>query len=391
MKKTVLSAMTAIALIGLVSPASAIYNLYKKDGLSFDVNGEVNIYAEKINANLTGQLSPNLTGIKQQLTDEKVRLYPDMGASWIDFRASQALDDDWRVTGTLGLGYVQGNTGAHLNSASVSLDKMNVGAVTLGRQYLHTGFVTRTGTYTPLDTFGEQTVRLDYYGLPNLHTSAYYLLPSSTDVRRVADGVEVGGYGASASYKLSIEDDQSVRFAAGYSHNQANPQTTDGIPTKSNNYAVSAEYRLGDAMVAADYGRRQAKLNGRFVAGSDTEYLGVKVGYELTPRLNLMAGYGTRNSGRSYATGVTGAAISTTLAAGLNNPQAGGLPAQMFAPFLFDELKERQLYVRGDYYLRENMRVYAQLTNQEIQARQQNQDYAKLNDNSYRLGVSFVF
>lgn len=401
MKKTLLSTMIATAgVLAAANSAHAIFNLYKQDGLSLDINGEVNLYAETDKKEIEGQF-PILKGLYQDASDERVRLAADQGSSWIDFRASQTLPNDWRVTGTLGMGYTQAGSGTYLNSANVSLDKLNVGAITLGRQYLHTGHVTRTGTYTPLDTFGEQAVRLDYYGLPNLHTSAYYLLPSSNDVRSEQDFAEVEGYGASASYKLPITDNQSLRLAAGYSNNRANPQTTDAFDAKSDNYAASLEYRAGRFLAAADYGHRDAKLNGQTVAGVDSDYLGFKLGFEVTPRFNIVAGYGKKESDRKYANGLTAQEATDQLlgqfyvedgAGGyVFNPNTAGLSAQMSFPFMFEKLEEQQAYVRGDYYARENLRFYGQAQKEEVQAKQEGRDYAKLDNTSYRLGVSFVF
>lgn len=387
MKKTLLSALVFSTFAINLTPAHAIYNLYKKDGLSLDINGEINLYAEQDKVNVTGQFAP-LANVYQELTDERLRLMPDMGSSWIDFRTSQTLRNDWRVTGTLGLGYMQGNTGIYLNSANLSLDKLNVGAITIGRQYLHTGHVTRTGTYTPLDTFGEQALRVDYFGIPNLHTSAYYVLPSSTDVREKNDGnSETEAHGVSATYKLPLSNNQSLRFGAGYSSNKANPdRSADSVATNSRNYAVSAEYRIGSFLAAADYGRRDAKMNNsNFISGADSDYLGFKLGYEVTPRFNIMTGYGKVDSKRSYVTG------ANPLMAVWTETNMAGLPLQLTYPFLFEKVEQEQAYLRGDYYVRENMRVYGQYQKEKTQAKMGNENYAKLDDTSYRVGVSFVF
>lgn len=387
MKKTLLSALVLTTIAASLSPAHAIYNLYKKDGLSLDINGEINLYAEQDKVNVTGQFAP-LSNVYQELTDERLRLMPDMGASWIDFRASQNLRNDWRVTGTLGLGYMQGNSGVYLNNANISLDKLNVGAVTLGRQYLHGSHIARTGTYTPLDTFGEQALRLDYFGVPNLHASAYYVLPSSTDVRKANDSnPETEAHGASISYKFPFSDNHSLRLGAGYSNNKANPNlSASSVATNSDNYLASAEYRIGSFLAAADYGRRDAKLNNSaYVSSSDSDYMGVKLGYEVTPRFNVMSGYGKIDSKRTHAAGIN------PLMLAWSETQASGLPNQLTYPFLFENVEQELAYVRGDYYVRENMRVYGQVQKEQTQAKVDGQNYAKLDDTSYRLGVSFVF
>ena len=64
----------------------------------------------------------------------------------------------------------------------------------MGRQYLHTGYVTRTNTYTPLETFGENSIRLDYTAIKGLHASGYYSLPASSDVRKKEEWARGRGF-----------------------------------------------------------------------------------------------------------------------------------------------------------------------------------------------------
>lgn len=386
MKKQLLSAsLLATFGVAMTAPSHAVYNLYKKDGISFDVSGEINLYLDRSDTEAEGQ-SGALQGYYQDLTDERLRLMTESGASWLDFRGSQQLVNDWRVTGTIGMGYANGSSG-YLNSASISFDKLNQGAVTLGRQYLHTGYVGRTGTFTPLDVFGEQAVRLDYYGTDNLHTSAYYLFPSSTDVRTQSNSRKTEGFGASASYTIPLVNDQKIRLAAGYTNSHANPRD-ERATRKKDGYALSAEYRADRFLVAADYGRSDATLGGSLLAGSKADYSGVKVGVEFTPRFNVVAGYGVRDVKSTRAAGVTTAAIEAAIAA---NATSAGLRDNLSESYLYDRLKETKLYLRGDYYLRENVRVYLQAQRGEIQGKIDGRNVAKLDDNAYRVGVSLTF
>lgn len=386
MKKQVLALVVASGMMTV--PSHAVYNLYKENGLSLDINGEVNLYLEQDKASTTGQAA-SLAQMHDSLTDERLRLFPESGASWMDFRGSQELANDWRVTGTLGLGYATGSGQSFLNSANVSIDKLNTGAITLGRQYLHTGFVTRTGTFTPLDVFGEQAVRLDYYGTPNLHASAYYLFPSSTDTRRQSNSTKTEGFGVSGSYVIPFSsDDHSLRLAAGLSNSKANPRNLDTTSPDTTGYAASAEYRLGQFLVAADYGYKDTELGGTLLASSKSDYMGVKVGYEVTPRFNVVAGYGTRVSEAKYQAGATQAAVEAKILQDINQ---GGILASLGSGLLYNELEEKRGYVRGDYYLRDNVRLYGQVQKEKVQAKMQEANYAKLDDTSYRLGISLTF
>ena len=363
--------------------SQAIYNLYEKDGLSLDINGEVNLYLESNKSDAQGQAGA-LSAIYEDLSDERIRLFPERGASWIDFRGSQDLGNDWRVTGTVGMGYSEGNSGGYLNSANISLDKLNVGAVTIGRQYLHTGYVTRTGTLTPLDVFGEQALRLDYYGVPNLHTSAYYLFPSSTDVRNDSSA-KTEGFGVSASYNIPLAGNQNIRLAGGYTNSKANRRNSVRNPTEKEGLAGSIEYRAGKFLAAADLGHMDARISSNRVSKSEADYWGAKLGYEISPKFNLVAGYGEREAKATRQAGVTTADMISALTR--DATRTGGLSTDLQATFAYDEMTEK----RADYYLRDNVRVYGQIQKDEIVGKVDGADYAKYEDTAYRLGVSLTF
>lgn len=404
MKMKFLSIVIATVSVGAMSvPAHAVYNLYKRDGLSLDVNGEVNVQFSNNREKFTAQSNAwavdgmgwkhLLTGAYEERKDRRTRLGQDMGASWLDFLGSQLLPNDWRVTGTVGFGYFDSGTGIFLNNANLAFDKKNIGSISLGRQYLHTGYVTRTGTYTPLETFGESSVRLDYTGTPNLHVSAFYGLPATSDVRYPNNFAEVESFGASLSYKLPLAENQSLRFATGYTDTNLNPNTAlnsrDGniYPVDTKGAALSAEYRHSDFLVAADYGQQKAKLNGSTTAKADVDYLGVKLGYEFTPRFSMTAGYGTKETKRTNQAGVKSLLNSAPDCV----DQACTNLINAYEPFLFDKVEEKRGYVRADYYLRENVRLYGRVDALESQMKQAGKDIVKLENTEYRAGISFSF
>lgn len=389
MKKHTLT-LGILAIIA-TTPAHAIYNLYKNDGLSFDMSGEVNFYAQKQKVAEQGQTQA-LSHIYNELDDQRLRLHTAQGSSWVDFRATQDLKNGYRATGTLGLGYAQGGGSAFLNNANLSIDKLNVGAITFGRQYLHTGYVARTGTFTPLDVFGEQAIRLDYYGIDSLHASAYYLFPSSTDVRSPSNSTKTEGFGASVSYLAPFSDTHSLRLATGYSNNKANPRTSgrNSVPSESEGYLSSAEYRYSKLLLAADYGQSKATLGGNLIVDSKSDYKGIKVGYEVTPKFNLMAGYGVKDTKATRPAGVNQMAVESAILSGING-SFGSIETSLKTSLLYDKLTQKTTYVRGDYYLRDNVRLYGLVEDKKLNGQVGGQDYAKLENTAYRLGVSLTF
>lgn len=402
MKLKVLTVFVAVASGVISTQSSAVYNLYKKDGLSLDVNGEVNVhfkndreqytyqYDEPGYASAAYDYQEMVQGAYDEVTDRRTRLGQDDGASWMDIRGSQKLPKDWRVTGTIGFGYADSGSGMYLNSANLAIDKLNVGSISLGRQYLHTGYVTRTGTFTTLNTFSGASIRTDYTAIPNLHLSAYYSTPSSSDVRKNSND-EVEGWGASASYRYPIADNHSVRFAAGYSDSRANPDTSaknsngNASAVDSQGYAGSVEYRYHNFLAAVDAGHKKEDLNGNVIDSAKTDFVGVKLGYQFTPRFSMTAGYGQKDIKRTNQEGVIVAANDS----GANTDRSN--VAYAYESFLFPKAEETRAYIRGDYYLRDNVRLYGRVDNVENQYKLNNKNFAKLEDTAYRAGMSFTF
>ncbi|MDH2274029.1 MULTISPECIES: porin [Moraxella] len=406
MKLKALALFVAVASGVISTQSSAVYNLYKKDGLSLDINGEVNVHFKNDREQFTYQYDQPgwtsitsdprqlVTGTYEERTDRRTRLGQDDGASWMDIRGSQKLPQDWRVTGTIGFGYADSDTGLYLNSANLAFDKLNVGSISLGRQYLHTGYVTRTGTFTTLDTFSGASIRTDYTAIPNLHLSAYYSTPSSSDVRRNSNS-DVEGWGASASYRYPLADNQSIRVAAGYSDSRANPQLVNNnnvpqrngnqVPVDSKGYAGSVEYRHGNFLAAVDAGRGEDDLSGNVIDSAKTDFVGVKLGYQFTPRFSMTAGYGQQETKRKNQQGVTVVSGSVGATGIWQNVAAA------YEPFLFPKTEETRAYIRGDYYLRDNVRLYGRIDSVELQHELDGKDFANLENTAYRAGVSFTF
>lgn len=394
-----------IVATGLMSTQTgAVYNLYKQNGLSLDINGEVNVAARNLREQLDVQytdatgtsLYANTTwariaqGAYVERADRRTRLGQDDGASWMEVRGSQLMNNDWRVTGTIGFGYYDSGTGGYLSNANMAIDKINVGSLSIGRQYLHTGYVTRTGTYTPLETFAGASARVDYTQIPNLHLSGYYNTPSSSDVRTNSTA-EVEGWGLSASYRYPIADNHSIRGAIGYSDSRANPSAST---REGNNYAVDAEglagsleYRYGNFLAAVDAGKKEEDMNGTVIDSAESNFVGAKLGYQLTPKFSMTVGYGKKETKRTNQDGVP---LTATYIAGTTLSNYHNL-VTVYESFLFDKVEEEKAYIRGDYYLRDNVRLYGRVDKEEIQTKLNGQDFAKFDNTGYRLGVAFTF
>lgn len=415
---TKLALVMGVALAGL--NASAVYNIYRNNGLTLDINGQVDVQATRTDAGITAlqraetrdanfnqsfvEAGATVSGTD---TDKKTRLSQNHGVSYIDFRGAQVLPQDWRVTGNVGLGYSDANN-LYLSNASLSLDKKNIGAITLGRQYLHTNYVNRTGTDTPLDIFSTSALRLDYYGLKNLHASAYYSFIGLNDVRNTSNTEQKSGYGASLSYRVPLANNQSFRIGAGYTESRFNPalitattsnsfwlanaNTMNRYPEKAEGAAASLEYQVGKFLVAADFGQRKEKMVGHTNAPIDTkttDYFGAKLAYDINPVWQVSAGYGVKKADVKLKDG-------KTLSNDVNGLFAGGWAGlynyvDVKEQYLFNKADTKEMYIQTDYRLRPNVRLYGRYDDETTTYKLNGADFSKAKDKNARIGFVFSF
>lgn len=415
-----------VSIMAVSMNSHAVYNLYKKDGLTLDINGQFDIHATKQNykhtilhdADNTNYGKSNNRPFADDITtphsleksDGKARLGQSNGVSFVEFRGAQLLPKDWRVTAQVGLAH-SNTRDMYLNNASLSFDKKNLGAITLGRQYLHTNYVNRSGTDTPLDIFSQSAVRLDYYAPKGLHTSAYYSLSDLNDVRKDDNSGIKSGFGASASYRFPIAANQNLRLAAGYSEHSANPKFApmsfrgsdygwidndlNRYAKKTRGIAASAEYQAGKFLIAADIGRKTEKMAEHAYSAAvgytpiDTrtsDYLGAKVAYDINPVFQVSAGYGAKKADAKLKAGAQ--PLTTTL---------GGSALENYSyvdgdeTHLFDKAKTTEAYVQADYRIRPNVRLYTRYDQEKTSYETANITTNEVSDKNVRAGVVFSF
>lgn len=419
-----------VGIMGVSTNSHAVFNLYKKDGLTLDINGQFDIQANKQDYKHTvlndsdnqdwakDSSRPYLNDISVpytlQKSDKKTRLGQTHGVSFVEFRGSQVLPNDWRVTGQVGLGYSDARD-MYLNNSSLSLDKKNLGAITLGRQYLHTNYVNRSGTDTPLDIFSQSAVRLDYYGVKGLHTSGYYSFSDLNDVRRDSNSGIKSGFGASASYRFPLANNQNLRVAAGYSEHSANPAFTPLIwgrnqtdygwinndlnqyAKKTRGVAASVEYQVGKLLVAADIGRKTEYMASHGYSAQSgftpldtrtSDYLGAKLAFDINPVFQVSAGYGSKKADTKLK---QGALPLTTGFSTLDKSADFYSYVDGDDTHLFDKAKTTETYVQADYRIRPNVRLYTRYDREKTSYKVGGTITNEATDNNVRAGVVFSF
>lgn len=371
----------AIALFA-TSSAHAVFNVYNSGkGTTLDIHGEVNLQLQ----NKGDFVEDVYDNASVEATDKRTRFGNDAGSSWIEFRGSQTFGKDYRATGVIGYGYKNAKMGGSQDTTFLAVDKRNVGSVAIGRQYLHSGYVMRTGTFGVLDDYGYSVVRADFTKIPNLHLSAYYNLPDSIDVREQDGLSRTSGKGASFSYLVPLEGDQSLRFAGGYTTHEVN--VDEGfetvIPRERKAYAGSLEYKKDRLVLGADFGKEKTTHNENvLVDDGDITVIGGKIGYFVNPKITVAAGYGVEKYKRN---------------GGLSTIDIEDIKAELPAnalgitEYIHEDEVSKRLYLRGDYYARENVRFYARYDLHEKTGKIQGQLVSREKAPEYRLGVSISF
>lgn len=379
MKLKLLALSVALA---ATAPAHAVFNVYNSgSGTTLDIHGEVNLQLQ----NKRDFVEDVHSNASVEATDQRTRFGNDAGNTWIEFRGSQTFGKDYRATGVIGYGYKNVKLGGSQDTTFLAIDKKNFGSVAIGRQYLHTGYVARTGTFSVLDDYGYSVLRGDFTKIPNLHLSAFYNLPDSIDVREQDGLSRTSGKGASFSYVVPFKDNQSVRVAGGYTTHEVNVDEgfESVIPKERKGYAGSLEYKNDRIVVSADLGKEKLTHGeNTLVDEGDITVIGGKIGFFVNPKINLATGYGIEKYKRTG--GITTTPIDDIKA---ELPQN----ALGITEFIHDDEQTKRFYVRGDYYARENVRFYARYDLHEKEGKIQGQLVSREKAPEYRVGVSVSF
>lgn len=389
MKRSLLALCIATSL-----PANAVYNLYNADGMTFDINGQINIQAAKSDNNFT-VLQDNAVFVGDtnkkgtfELTDKRARLGQDFGASWMEFRGATKMNNGVRASATVGLAFDYQNQRGFLESNYIALDKQNLGAILIGRQFLHTGYVQRSGTFNTLDVQVEKGVRVDYTGIKGLQASGYYAFSENNDEKQLSANLWTKGYGASASYKTDLGENGSVRLAAGATTHSARTKSTTS-PAKVDGLLASAEYRNGRYLAAVDGGRQILGFNDarNLIKTHTSDFVGAKVGMELTPQWVFTAGAGIQQSKMDHGSAAKGKSADE-IAKLMKGKDAQGAD---YVAELYDNVNRKRAYVRADYFMRESVRFYGRADFENTSYKLLGKEYINSKNPEYRVGVTISF
>lgn len=383
--RKIASAFLAITVAAASFSVQAAYNVYKKDGLSLDINGRVAAEYQKRSQKLkiTNQDIPHyrfsqsknkyvLGTLEREYEedDRRSRLGYNNHASYLQIRGKQRIDENMHATGTVQIGY-HSSDNLYLSQANVALDYRNWGTLSVGKQYLHTGYVSRTGTFYPLDSYGNSSIRADFTAVPNLTLSAFHLFPGRGDTRR--QGYDVtNGSGFSGSYLYSFAPDHSLRVAAGVSRSKVNVPEQVLYRAKKSAVASSLEYRFRKLTLAADVGREDEDYKTNLYSEAKANSWGVKAEYDFTERFRAALGYGRKVTKRNRTDGFS--YVATAL-----QDEA------------FNKTQMNRYYVKADYDLRENVSIYGRFDLRDTKNTLIDKEFSKRRGKEVTAGIAINF
>ncbi|UXZ04997.1 hypothetical protein [Moraxella nasicaprae] len=331
-----------------------------------------------------GNLERLLRYENSRTTDERLRLQGFDGG-WIGFDVSQNINTDIKARGSLGIStYFAGD---QIFVGDLSLDYDKLGELTLninGR--LPTSSVGTSGTYNTLDRQGT-SVDIRYKQIPNLRLGAYYAF---ADMPNAAGSVDTGiekGYGATASYQHSFGLRNDLDMRVGYSHSQRRHDLqSNSVAQDKDAVMAGIRYNYYKTTLSVDGGVSKSDYHGNIISDAKTKTAGVRLSYEITPRLSTYGFYGARRTTSNEADGV-----NLNFETLYNNALYADGKQPIQETQLFKKINRDMYGVGASFNIHRNASVFADVKRETTKYSLTDGDFAKNVDDSYALGTVFYW
>lgn len=331
-----------------------------------------------------GNLERLLRYENSRTTDERLRLQGFDGG-WIGFDVSQNINTDIKASGSLGIStYFAGD---QIFVGDLSLDYDKLGELTLninGR--LPTSSVGTSSTYNTLDRQGT-SVDIRYKQIPNLRLGAYYAF---ADIPNAAGSVDTGiekGYGATASYKHSFGLRNDLDMRVGYSHSQRRHDLqSNSVAQDKDAVMAGIRYNYYKTTLSVDGGVSKSDYHGNIISDAKTKTAGVRLSYEITPRLSTYGFYGARRTTSNEADGV-----NLNFQTLYDNALYANGKQPIQETQLFKKINRDMYGVGASFNIHRNASVFADVKRETTKYSLTDGDFAKNVDDSYALGTVFYW
>lgn len=298
-----------------------------RNGLTFGISGTVNpsltqtkskfsyVYGDPTIYGSTGTIERVLADQDRRLTDERARIGGFNDAT-IYFGVEKRIHRDMSLYGNVGLyGQLQPPESDYWSRYFQRNIAYQYGINLMHDKYGSIGFnanpfdnsdlVNKSGFNGVLDN-PVSAISAKFTGIPNLTVASYYNFPSAYDTRNVADTAHDPiheGYGISADYTYSFAPRHNLAGAIGFTDTQRHAELNSNTVAKDKTaQGIGLSYQYEDWTVSANYGKATETFDGSVISDTDIDSYGLRVNYEITPRLNTYAIYGKYKSDKHGAT-----------------------------------------------------------------------------------------
>lgn len=373
-----------------------------RDGLQFSIGATISptltqrsskftyLYGDPSIYGPNGSLEQVLKDQDKRETDERMRL--DGQESVMAYiSAQQMLTRDIRIFGSVGLWATPNTASRRGYSFGATINHNKIGSLGINTSSaFSTSRIATSRTYTALDTAGS-AVSASYTAIPNLTVSAYHAFPESGDTRSEYDVGLHSGYGVAASYNFDFAPRHQLTIGAGHTKGERHVEVIGDRATdpwgrvtstakEKEATALGFSYQLNDWKLSVDGGKAEEYFNGHFYNRTKTDNYGVRIDYEVTPRISTYASYGKR---KSKKTPTEGNQLSYE---NLINNNLG-----VNESLVFDQVKQDRYTLGAEYDLYHNITLQGSVSGTKTKNYVTEGAFSKRETLNYQAGVSFNF
>ncbi len=382
-------------------PASAAWldnNL--RDGLQFAISGTVSpsivsnssrftyVYGDPTVYGLNGTITQVLADQDKRETDERARLSGlNTGSVW--FTAYKQIHRDMTIGGNVGLygtpwisdsgynRYWQKNI-AFQYGLTLTHDKY--GSIGINSNpSTNRSVVTTSGVNGVLDT-PQNAISAEYTYIPDLKIVAYHAFPASENTS-IVDAAIHKGQGISVEYTRAFAPRHKLTGAVGYTKTERHVDLNSNDTAKYKEaQGVGLSYQYDNVTVDVNYGEANESFDGSRISDTDISAYGVKLNYEVTPRINTYITYGKYESDK-HGTTNSDLTYANLLTEGRGVSESN----------LFDKVERASYGLGVDYNLYRNVTLRGTVGRTETENYVVEGLFSKREATNYTLGASFSF
>lgn len=381
------------------------HNVQVKDGLSFNISGDLSpslnqdvatfnyIYGDpRIYDKKDKQGNPVLGTLEQVLKDkdrhdldERLRLssHQDNG---IGFTVFQQINRDINAGAFMYLyavaGETRGNSSVYSYGITANHDKF--GSIKLSNSSsFDTSSVAHAGVFNELSGRGSLAA-ITYKPTARLNVGGFYAFPSAADVRDTNDGGLHKGMGSWATYRHYFAPRESIKASVGVAKTEHLPETISYYNSEQEKLAYGAglSYQYNDLSLDLDSTFSNKRYSSSFVNTADTRTHGIKLSYDITPRLSADISYGISVTNKTA--GRSNKAFDFDF---INQPSRQRINEEV----LFKSINRQQYRLGVDYELYDGVSLQGSVTNQKTTNYLEEGAFSERNLRTYNAGFNFSF